>query len=346
MSEYDLDLVATPANPIPAGATLHEVTTRDRQRLRAASWLPLEGEAQGVVTLLQGRGEFIEKYFETIADLRARGFHVVAFDWRGQGGSRPLKRHGAAGRRMRRVPVRDFAAYQRDLDAVMEQVVAPLGGPNFALCHSMGGTVALLRAEAGQRPRQDFTRIVAVSPMIALSRHTAPAFAGLLARLFAALGLGRLVVPRYRAAVRARRAAGDNAISHDPARLQRLRAVIERAPWIMSGGPTFGWLAAAYRAMGRLASPGFALRVATPTLIIAAGDDKVVSTPAIERFGSRLKTGNALVLPHARHEILIESDDYREVFWAAFDAFIPGKGLIGSEPPASVQAPSSASAAS
>ena len=31
-----------------------------------------------------------------------------------------------------------------------------------------------------------------------------------------------------------------------------------------------------------------------------------------------------IVIPGARHEILMERDVIREQFWAAFDAFIPG----------------------
>ena len=58
--------------------------------------------------------------------------------------------------------------------------------------------------------------------------------------------------------------------------------------------------------------------------IVAAGADPVCATPAIERFAARLKAGHAIVIPGARHEILMERDAIREQFWAAFDAFIPG----------------------
>ena len=43
------------------------------------------GPPQGTVCILQGRAEFIEKYFETVGDLLLRGFAVATFDWRGQG---------------------------------------------------------------------------------------------------------------------------------------------------------------------------------------------------------------------------------------------------------------------
>jgi lysophospholipase len=59
-------------------------------------------------------------------------------------------------------------------------------------------------------------------------------------------------------------------------------------------------------------------------LLIAAGDDQVVSGEAIEDFSSRLRAGSQLVLRGARHEILQERDSIREQFWAAFDAYVPG----------------------
>ena len=76
--------------------------------------------------------------------------------------------------------------------------------------------------------------------------------------------------------------------------------------------------------MKRFADPRYAPKIRLPTLIIAAGADPVCSTPATERFAARLKAGHAIVIPGARHEILMEIDPIREQFWAAFDAFIPG----------------------
>ena len=83
---------------------------------------------------------------------------------------------------------------------------------------------------------------------------------------------------------------------------------------------------AAFRLMDSFRAPHFGLKVRTPVLIVAAGADPVCSTPAIERLGARLKAGHVIVLPAARHEILMERDVIREEFWAAFDAFIPGSG--------------------
>ena len=324
------ELVAMSDNPIPPCAIVHDVVTHDGVHLRAAHWEPESqvcNQAQGIVCLLQGRGEFIEKYFETIANLRQRGFHVVAFDWRGQGGSaRILRQRGQDP--IHKGHISDFALYQHDLDAVLAQVVGPLPAalPRFALCHSMGAAIALARA-ADPHHAKDFARIVALSPMIALAPSLAPSFASPIMRMGARIGLGGFFVPGGQRAVTAMRPFEENRLTSDAQRFHRIRAVIEHAPWLAVGDPTVGWLAAAFRFMAQFTIPGFALRVVTPALVIAAGNDRIVSTAATERFSARLKIGNAIVLPHARHEILIENDDIRANFWAAFDAFIPGKGL-------------------
>ena len=53
-----------------------------------------------------------------------------------------------------------------------------------------------------------------------------------------------------------------------------------------------------------------------------------VSTAAIEEFAYHLRAGSHLVIAGSKHEILQEQDRYRQQFWAAFDAFIPGTPLF------------------
>ena len=69
-------------------------------------------------------------------------------------------------------------------------------------------------------------------------------------------------------------------------------------------------------------------RIRQPMLIVAAGQDQLVSTPAIETFAIHLRAGSHVILPGAQHEILMEQDVFRNQFWAAFDAFVPGTPLF------------------
>src|SRR5687768_16363464 len=107
-----VELVATPLNPIPGDPQVMTVVTGDGLALRAATWKAAGRRVKGTVCLLQGRAEFIEKYFETVEDLRGRGFAVVAFVWLGQGGSQREVNNP------RKVHVRDFADFRRDLEAI------------------------------------------------------------------------------------------------------------------------------------------------------------------------------------------------------------------------------------
>ena len=138
-----MHLISIPANPVPDGAIAGVLKTRDGVSLRYARWPPPPGR-KGTVCLFQGRAEFIEKYFETIRDLRARGFAVATLDWRGQGLSDRALRNPHKGH------VRSFSQYQIDLEAFINEVVLPdCPPPVFALAHSMGATVLLRSALPG-----------------------------------------------------------------------------------------------------------------------------------------------------------------------------------------------------
>src|SRR4051812_29253565 len=154
-----MTLISIPANPVPEDVVSGTLTTPDGVSLRYARWAPPPGR-KGTICLFQGRAEFIEKYFETIRDLRARGFAVATLDWRGQGMSQRLLGNPRKGY------VRDFSDYELDLDAFINDVVLPdCPPPVFALAHSMGATVLLRAAYKGHRW---FDRSVLLAPLISL----------------------------------------------------------------------------------------------------------------------------------------------------------------------------------
>jgi lysophospholipase len=309
-----MKLVSTPANPVPDQVVTGSVKTPDGINLRFARWAPPPGR-KGTVLILQGRAEFIEKYFETARDLRARGFAVAAFDWRGQG----LSDHALPDRR--KGYVRNFRDYLTDLGAIMEQVVLPdCPPPIFALGHSMGGAVAIRACHDGSRW---FERVVLSAPMIALPSSAKMKIAGPVTRVLRLFGGGTAYVPRKDAHVMDDREFLGNPLTSDPVRFARNLAILDEDRDLGLGAPTVAWADAALRQM-KLFTPAYANRIRQPMLLVAAGRDTVVSTPAIEDFGAHLLAGRHLLIPGAKHEILQELDVYRGQFWAAFDAFVPG----------------------
>jgi lysophospholipase len=305
------------ANPEPTGATVLAITTRDKKILRTAYWSCGENCA-GTIAILQGRMEFIEKYFEVIGELLARNFDVAILDWRGQGGSARLTKNPRKGH------IGDFRAYQRDLDAFAAEVLAlHCRPPWFALAHSMGGAIALANARSGRSP---FARMVLTSPMVDLYGLPFRRTLRFLVRVLVYLGQGRLFLPFFGGAKSAVPGSFEgNILTSDENRYARNAAIIEAAPELAIGAPTIGWTNAAFRIMRRFKRAEFPRRLLTPVLIIAAGADRVVDSAATEEFASRLKAGKCIILRRARHEILMEADPLRELFWAAFDAFLPGE---------------------
>ena len=113
-------------------------------------------------------------------------------------------------------------------------------------------------------------------------------------------------------------------LTSDPVRYARTASVVKADPAIALGGLTVGWLHAAFRQMKRFEDPDFPRATSVPTLVVASGADRVTDTRATERFSERLRAGRLIVVDGAQHELLMERDVFREQFWAAFDAFIPG----------------------
>jgi len=310
-----MHLVSTPENPIPPGAVVAKVRAVDGVVLRMARWVP-QSALRGTVAVLPGRAEFIEKYFEVIRDLLERGFAVAAMDWRGQGGSARLLKNP------QKSHVDDFSLFERDLNALVEDVLGPAcPQPWFGLCHSMGAAIMLSIAHSGRCP---FERLVLTSPMIAIAGLKSPRGAHLLAETLDTLGFGGAFAPGGGAQSISMQPFENNVLTSDPVRYACTAAIVKTAPHLGVGWPTVGWVHAAFRLMKRFQDPDYPRQTTTPMLVIAAGADRVTDTRAAERFAARLRTGRLLVIDGAEHEILMERDALRDRFWAAFDQFIPG----------------------
>lgn len=305
-------------HPIPPGAVVSRVAGVGAD-IRAVRWPAPEGAAPaGTVLICTGRSEFIEKYLFVAAELRARGFAVVAFDWRGQGLSQRPLRDAHKGH------VDRFSDYEGDLLAVVEQVVKPFcPGPLFGLAHSMGGAIAL--NAAADNPGL-FRRLVLSAPMVEIARLPFAGTARAVARLCRHGGLARSFVPGGRGRSLLFRAFESNLLTSDEARYRISLDHMAVEPRLMLGAPTLGWLHAAFEAMSRLHAADYPERMRTPVMAVVPGADRVVEPRATERLVSRLRASRVVTVPGSRHEILMERDQFREQFWAAFDAFVPGSG--------------------
>ena len=319
-----MQLVGIARNPVPSGAVEGTFAGREGVKLRYALWPRTADKRHGTVCLFGGRGEFIEKYFETITDLRRRGFAVAMMDWRGQGGSDSLLRNPAKGH------VEDFADYDSDLRLFMNEIVLPdCPAPFYGMAHAMGAHI-LLRAAVTKVCW--FDRLVLSAPMIdTLPEMTQSPGWRLSLEMRVLVGMGDMFVPGGRNTPRETVPFGDTCLTSDKLRYDRVRDVLQAAPGLGIGSPSVGWLHAAGRSIMQINAPAFSTAIRVPLLIVAAGNDKMVSTRATERFAMRAKNCRHLVIAGARHEILQERDEIRDQFWAAFDAYVPGSNRTMSD---------------
>jgi lysophospholipase len=205
----------------------------------------------------------------------------------------------------------------------MQEVILPdCPPPYYVLAHSTGSTVALLSAA---RLRTQIDRMVLTAPLLSLA-YGKPKLLAQVTGFLMHFGLGESFSPGAGATLMQTQPFSNNLLTSDPVRYQRALAIVDADPSIGLGGATIGWLNAAMRACCRLQEPDFAETIPMPVLIVLGGADNVISNLAAEEFSRRVKTAAHLRIPGAKHEILMERDQFRDQFWVAFDAFIAGRG--------------------
>lgn len=307
---HQVKLHPTSGNPLPRGAECVELLTRDGVRLRALRALP-PGPSRGTVVIVGGRGDFMERYFETMRELLARGLAVAAIDLRGQGGSQ----------RTEPEPYRDrttsFEPFEEDLRTLIEGLVLPTcPAPYYALGHSTGAHV-LLRALT---KHNWFARAVLVSPLVEIMYGPWPRpIVNLLVNTMWFTRRHGWFLPGVHKKPMGRADFAGNLLTSDRRRWERDSATLETSPELGLGGPTFGWLGAARQSISKLARMG---KPQAPVLIVAAGADRVVGNEGIRRLARRVPGIALTFIPDARHEILGERDEIRRQFFAAFDSFV------------------------
>jgi lysophospholipase len=261
------------------------------------------------VVLSPGRTEPIEKYFEVVEDLLNRGFAVLTHDWRGQGLSAralPDRLKGHA---------RGYKPFLADYRALLDTFEARLPKPWIAMGHSMGGCLTLLALAKGERR---FAACVLSAPMLGINTGAVPPWAtAALSWTLSRVGFaGQYVNSAYDPLTQTFEA---DKLTHDRARHDRYRAQLLADPKIALGGVTWGWLDFAVSACAWLTRRGSVEALDIPVTIVAAELDDRVLNPALKTIAERLPRGRYVEVAGAFHEILIETDPRRAVFWKAFD---------------------------
>lgn len=300
---------------IPLAAQEEYWAAPDGQRVRTVTWPDPPGPFKGSLLFLPGRGDFLEKYIETLDHWHLLGWRVRAADWRGQGASGRLGNDAVTGH------IDDFSIWVDDLAGLWRDWTARGEGPHVLVGHSMGGHLMLRACAEG---RVDPAGLILIAPMMGLAGDVLPGWLmQLLMRIMAALRGSRRPAWKWTEKPGEPDIGRIDLLTHDAARYADELWWRESRPELAMGPGSLGWVRAAYASMRAALAPGIIERVKAPVLLLASDADKLVSFAAIMRTARRLQDCQLVHFgQEARHEILREADPVRDRALAACDAFL------------------------
>jgi lysophospholipase len=306
------------ARRIPADAVVDTLTMDDGWPVRRFSRaVAADGPVRGSILFLGGRGDFIEKYLETLDHWHRGGWHVTSADWRGQGGSGRF----TANARVGHVP--DFAVWLADLVTMFDRWRAETPGPHVIMAHSMGGHL-LARSLADRAI--DPVAAVLIAPMMGFKApypdRLGICIAAVMRRLRGAETAAWKESEKPGASMQMRQLL----LTHDPDRYADELWWRQQNPLVQLGPASWGWVEQAYRSFLDVARPGRLEGIITPMLILFTSADALVSPAATRRDAARIPGVQVHEYgSEAAHEVLREADSIRDDALARIDRFLDEK---------------------
>ncbi|HEX2530667.1 MAG TPA: alpha/beta hydrolase [Burkholderiaceae bacterium] len=258
----------------------HSLRAADGTPLFVADWsADAQQTARGGIVLMHGLGEHCGRYTHVVRFFNACGWSVRTYDHRGHGRS-----GGAPG------DVPDGEAVFRDAELVIADFARQFDEPPLLFGHSMGGLFAARFAAGALAPLRG---LILSSPALALPLNSAQK---LLLKTLGAIAPG-LAVPN---------GVPTRYLSHDPAVIKAYDEDPLVHPKISAR-----LLNCMLEAIGFAQMHASALTI--PTLLVIAGDDRIVDVSGSQTFFRQLRPGIGTihVYPDFYHEVFNEVDARR-----------------------------------
>lgn len=287
----------------------------DGWAIRRIDWPAPKSGAKGSILFLPGRGDFYEKYLETLDHWARSGWRVTGSDWRGQSGSGRLGADAVTGH------IDDFSTWIADLALFWQRWTAETPGPHVIAAHSMGGHL-VMRALVEGAIAPDAA--VLSAPMLGFINHGVPnGVMHLAARVMAGIGDRRRPAWKWSEKPGEVPAGRQDLLTHDAVRYADELWWRERRPELAMGPGSWGWVERGYASTRVLDAAGALEKVSTAVFVVATDDDRLVDFGAIERAVRRLPRGELFIFgSEARHELLREEDAVRDLAIEAIDGFL------------------------
>jgi len=259
------------------------------------------------VVISQGRNESVLKYKELAYDLHLQGFDIFLIDHRGQGFS---ERFGGD---QYRGYVEHFQDYVDDLNQYISSLdLEKHYRQRYLLSHSMGAAISALYLQQYQNP---FQATVFFSPMFSINLGPLPNFiAKIITYTSAEICTWFSDKACYTPGGKGyeKKDFERNHLTSSEARFYANQHETQMFPETQLGDATMRWVATSISATEQAINN--ASKINIPILLIQAGDDEIVTTKGQIAFFENVtfcKFNSYLSIENARHEILLERDEFR-----------------------------------
>jgi len=261
-------------------------------------------KAHKKILIVNGYKESYLKYAEVIFDLYHKGYSVYTYDHRGQGFSEKFKNQNGRGY------LDSFDEMVQDFVSVFQFVEQHDQNQEvFVIAHSMGGAISTL---AVCTQKMSLKRLILSAPMFGINMGPAsfleyPAY--ILCLFFSKIGFGNKFAfgqkPCFPLVD-----FKDNDLTHSKARYQVWQSHIRDTPEVQLGGPTFKWIEESLKAARLVRKQKNNNK--TQILLLQAENETVVRNDTHDTFVKHNQCTKKIIIPFAKHEILLEIDFLRE----------------------------------
>ena len=217
------------------------------------------------------------------------------------------------------VHVDHFSDYVRDMEIIVDTVIAKLPKPWLLFSHSMGGAVSGLYLE---KHPDTFSRAAFCSPMIQANTGISTIVVKLLCHGAKLIGKGGSRV--FISKPYTQKETFEESVATGRERFEWYENIRFITKEYQTNGPSYAWTLESVRVTAKLLAPGAPERIACPVRLYTAELDNTVMPDPQKRFISRIKNGSHVIVKGAKHEIYRSTDDVLFPWWHDVLTFLKG----------------------
>jgi len=278
------------------------------------------GSARATVVLIPGYTATMDMYGEQVGHIASRGYHVMGFDLRGQGGSeRPRPSQPE------KLLIEDFKIYSNDVALFLQDLNLPDDRPVILMAMSFGGHVAFrvgvehpdlvdgllllapaLRPKAGDMAFEEVVRLLKTGDFLGKDRRYLPGHTN-----WKPVNEDNLL------------RAGIEHCASDVRRAPMRDAVFTLRPEQRVGGVTFNWGREFYGSSSFVLQKGYPESLKKPVSMIHAElDDYVVTEINKEVCDTRMTDCVSVAIPGSGHCLTQETDPVLDKIYKSLDQLV------------------------